>query len=125
MNEKKNPAENKNHSQENPQKRWTAKRVIAMVAVVLLLALYVITFLSAAFSRPGTGKLFRFCLGMTIAVPIFAWIAIGAIGAMNHRHTIASMDILNSNEEARKEMEEGIQREQKAESSSKADSSDK
>lgn len=99
--------------QRKPEKRqkkypWTAKRIIALTAVVLLAALYVLLFLSALLSRPGTGRLFRFCLGMTIAVPIFAWIAIYAVGFLTHRHTIASPDILNSNPAQRKKMEDAM-----------------
>ena len=93
------------------ESKWTAKRIVALAAVVVLLGLYAAAFLSAIFARPGAGQLFRFCLGMTIAVPIFAWILIWAIGVMSHRHTIASLDILNSNPDARREMEEGVERE--------------
>lgn len=98
-----------NNKHSHPPLQQTAKRIIAWIAIVLLLGMYIATFVSALLSRPGTGDLFRFCLGMTIAVPIFAWIAIWAVGVLTHRHTIASMDILNSNPEARKEMEDAVQ----------------
>jgi hypothetical protein len=87
---------------------WTAKRVIALAAILLLVGLYALLLVSALLSGPGTGKLFRFCLGMTIAVPIFAWIAIYAAGFLTHRHTIASPDILNSNPRSRKKMEDAL-----------------
>lgn len=92
----------------------TARRIIAWIAIILLAGLYIMTFISALLSRPGAGRLFRFCLGMTIAVPIFAWICIWAVGVLSHRHTIASMDILNSNKDARKEMEDALRKEQNA-----------
>lgn len=98
---------------------WTAKRVIALLAVVLLVGLYAALFVSALLSRPGTGQLFRFCLGMTIAVPIFAWIAIFAAGYLTHRHTIASADILNSNPKEREKMEEAVQRQQEQDAKKK------
>jgi len=36
--------------------------------------LYVLTFVSALLGTAGSGRLFRFSLGMTIAVPIFLWL---------------------------------------------------
>lgn len=104
--------------------KWTAKRVIALIAIFLLVGVYVAAFVSAITSSPDSPQLFRFCIGMTIAVPIFSWIAIYAVGYLTHRHTIASMDILNSNKKARKEMEEGVAREmakQEEEKKKKAD----
>ena len=107
-------SDNSDHSGNAP--RWTAKRIIALAAVILLLGLYIVTFFAALTTDADSGRLFRFCLGMTIAIPIFAWIAIWAVGVMSHRHTIASMDILDSSETARKEMEEGLARELEKES---------
>lgn len=98
----------KNNNQKNTASKWTAKRVVAWIAIVLLVGMYVVTLIAALLSSPGAGDLFRFCLGMTIAVPIFAWILIYAIGYFTKKHTIASVDLLHSNEEARREMEEGV-----------------
>lgn len=70
--------------------------------------MYVAAFIAALLSSPGSGRLFRFCIGMTIAVPIAAWLLIYAIGWFSNRHTIASVDLLNSNKEARKEMEQAL-----------------
>ena len=53
---------------------WTAKRVAAIIVIVLLVGLYLLTFISALMSTESTGRLFRFSLGMTIAVPIFLWL---------------------------------------------------
>ena len=59
---------------------WTAKRVAAIIGIVLLVGLYLLTFISALMSTGSTGRLFRFSLGMTIAVPIFLWICAWCIG---------------------------------------------
>ena len=88
--------------------KWTVKRVIAWIAIVALLAMYAAAILSAVFGGPN---LFRLCFGLTIVIPLFAWVFIWAYGVMTKRHTIASLDIMNSNEQARKEMEEGVKRE--------------
>ena len=89
---------------------WTAKRVIALAAIILLVCLYLAALVSALFTRPGAARLFRFCLGLTIVVPIFAWVLIFAVGFFTKKHTIASVDLLSSSEEARKEMTEARQK---------------
>ena len=88
---------------------WTAKRVAAIIGIVLLVALYVITFVSAFLGSEGAGRLFRFSLGMTIAVPIFLWIFIWCIGRFQNKRNMASLDILSSNPEEREKMEKAVQ----------------
>ena len=88
---------------------WTAKRVAAIIGIVLLVALYVITFVSAFLGSEGAGRLFRFSLGMTIAVPIFIWIFIWCIGRFQNKRNMASLDILSSNPEEREKMEKAVQ----------------
>lgn len=90
---------------------WTAKRVAAVAGIVLLVGLYLLTFISACIGTESSGKLFRFSLGMTIAVPIFLWIFIWCVGKLTNRHSMASMDILSSNPEERRKMEEAALRE--------------
>ena len=99
--------DNKNTGNRSP---WTLKRVAAIAGIILLAGLYLLTFISACIGTESTGKLFRFSLGMTIAVPIFLWIFIWCAGKFTGRHTMASMDILNSNPEERRKMEEALQR---------------
>ena len=89
---------------------WTVKRAAAVAGIVLLAGLYLLTFISACIGTDASGKLFRFSLGMTIAVPIFLWIFIWCVGKLTGRHSMASMDILNSNPEERRKMEEALQR---------------
>lgn len=55
------------------------KRIIAWIAIILLVGLYVVSFIAAMLATPGHGQFFRFTLGMTIAVPILAWIILYAI----------------------------------------------
>ena len=59
---------------------WTAKRIAAIIGIVLLVGLYLLTFISALIGTEASGRLFRFSLGMTIAVPIFLWIFAWCIG---------------------------------------------
>ena len=85
------------------------KRIIAWIAIILLAGLYVLTVVSALLSRPGAARLFHFCLGMTIAVPILAWIIIWCVGRFTGRKSMADLEILNSNETEREKMEAALQ----------------
>ena len=100
-------------SQDTSQQKapWTAKRVAAIIGIVLLVALYVLTFVSSLIGTEGAGRLFRFSLGMTIAVPIFLWIFIWCIGRFQNKRNMASLDILSSNSEERKKMEKAVHEE--------------
>ena len=69
---------------------WTVKRIAAVAGIVLLVAMYVVTLISALIGTPGAGKLFRFSLGMTIAVPIFLWIFIWCVGKLTDQGSMAS-----------------------------------
>lgn len=56
--------------------KWTLKRIIAVLAIVLLVGLYVATLIAALMSAPGKGELFRFCLIMTVVVPVLSYLII-------------------------------------------------
>ena len=90
---------------------WTAKRIAAVIGIVLLVALYVLTLVSAFLGTDGAGRLFRFSLGMTIAVPIFLWILIWCVGRFQNKRNMASLDILSSNPEERETMEKAVREE--------------
>ena len=90
---------------------WTAKRVAAVAGIVLLVGLYVLTFVSALIGTESSGRLFRFSLGMTIAVPIFLWVFIWCVGKLSNKHNMASLDILSSNKEEREKMKRAVQEE--------------
>jgi hypothetical protein len=81
----------------------------AVAGIVLLAAMYVVTFISALIGTAGAGRLFRFSLGMTIAVPIFLWIFIWCVGKFTDKGSIASLDLLNSNPKEREKMEQALQ----------------
>lgn len=80
-----------------PKIKKTPKQIAALVCVTLLVAMYLITFLVACINPDGSGKLFAGCLLLTIALPILLWIYIWLYGMYKEKHTIASLDILNSN----------------------------
>ena len=93
------------------QKKGTASRVrqvAAIIGIILLVAMYVVTLIAACMGSDSTGRLFRLCLGMTIAVPIFLWIFIWCVGVLTHKGSMADMDILDSNPEERARMEKAV-----------------
>lgn len=85
---------------EDKKTKWTAKRIAALTAVVLLVALYVVTFLVAVFVPVESGNIFAVCLMGTIAIPLLAWIYIWMYGKMTGKETIADLKILQTGIEA-------------------------
>ncbi len=69
----------------------TLKQKLALTGVVLILIMVIATLLTAIFDP--TGKYFRSCLIVTIALPIALWVFLWAYGAMMHKHTPASFDL--------------------------------
>ncbi len=78
------------------RKKGTPKRIAALLCVILLLSLYVVTFIVACLDLGDSGRLFAGCLLATIAVPILLWIYIWLYGVYRDRHNMASPDILHS-----------------------------
>lgn len=82
------------------------RRAAALCAVILLAGLYLAAFLLAVLGDERSAGLLRFCLGMTIFLPLFLWVVIWCAGVLTHRHSIASADLFNSNPDERRRMEE-------------------
>lgn len=87
------------------------KRIAAILAIVLLAGMYLVTFILAVAGNEKSAQLLRFCFGMTIFVPIFLWVLIWCVGRLFHKKNMASLDILDSNPEERRRMEEALARE--------------
>lgn len=75
------------------------KQIAAWICILLLISLYVTTFIVALLDFPGQGALFQACLIATIGLPILLWIYIWLYGKLKDRRTIASMDILQNGKE--------------------------
>lgn len=87
-------------------KNNTPKRIAAWVAIVLLVGLYIVTFVVALVYPPGAGNLFGACLMATVAVPLLAWIYIWLYGQMTGKKTIADLNLMQDPEEAAGKTEE-------------------
>ena len=79
--------------------------------IVLLVGLYLVTFVLAVAGNENSARMLRFCFGMTIFVPLFAWVMIWCVGYLRHKKSMASLNILDSNPEERQRMEEALARE--------------
>lgn len=82
----------------NSSKKMTAKRVGALLGVVLLVSIYVIALLAAVFDFPGADKIFRGCLILTFTVPILLWVYIGLYGKLTNKKTIADLHFMGEAE---------------------------
>lgn len=74
--------------------KMTPKRMAAIVALVLLVLLYVVTFFVALFAPVDKGNLFAACLMATMAVPLLAWIYIWLYGQMTGKRTMADLNLM-------------------------------
>ncbi len=75
-------------------KKRTAKQIAALVAVILLAALYIVTLVVAIVDPTASGKWFVGCLVCTMAVPLLAWIFIWIYGETTGKKTIADLHLM-------------------------------
>ena len=93
---KHNQASSNPSSGEKKEYKMTAKRIAAILGIIILVALYVVTLLVAIFDRSSSGQWFMICLIATVTVPLLIWIYTWMYGVLTNKHTFASIDILNS-----------------------------
>lgn len=89
MSSNKNVPINKN----NQKKKMTSKQIAAIVAVVLLVALYLVTLFAAIFDTSAAKNLFWICLFGTFVIPLLTWVYIWMYGKLAQKHTIADFDL--------------------------------
>ena len=78
--------------------KWTSKRIVALLGVILLVALYIVTLFVAIFVPDQSGNMLKCCFLATIAIPTLIWIYIWMYGKLSGKHTIADPDYLKENE---------------------------
>lgn len=74
------------------------KQIAAWICILALLSLYIATFVVALLDFPGSDALFRSCLAATVGLPILLWIYIWLYGKVKNKHTMASMDIFQTDQ---------------------------
>lgn len=71
-------------------KKSTPKQVAALLCVIILILLYLVTFISAFLNFPGADKLFAACLLASIGLPILLWLCIWFYGRLQERRAEAA-----------------------------------
>lgn len=82
---------------------WTPKRIAALAGVILLAGMYVVSLIAALFDFPGSDTLFRISFAMTLAVPIFLFIFIWAIGRMTGKRIVSDPEKSSSQDQEKKD----------------------
>ncbi len=65
------------------------QRIAALICICLIAALYIANLVLALIDTDAARKMLRATLGLTIGLPILAWIYIWIIGHLTHKKTIA------------------------------------
>ena len=80
------------------------KRILAVIGIVLLIAMYVAAFVSAFFKTPQAMALFKASLGATVMVPVviyaYSLIYRGIVERSIDKRDIEDMDVYEDNEES-------------------------
>lgn len=58
------------------KRKRTPKQIAALICVIILLCMYLITFIVACLDFPNSDRLFATCLLTTVGLPILLWIYI-------------------------------------------------
>lgn len=66
-------------------KKKTPKQIAALICVLLLVSLYVVTFLAACFGSADSGRFFAASLSATVGLPILLWILLWFYGLLKKR----------------------------------------
>ena len=74
------------------------QRVAALSCVILIGALYLVNLILAFINTDAARRMLRATLGLTIGLPILAWIYIWIIGKLTHKDTIADFHFFRDKE---------------------------
>ena len=83
--------------------KWTSKRIVALLGVILLVALYIVTLFVAIFVPDQSGNMLKCCFLATIAIPTLIWIYIWMYGKLSGKHTLADPEYLKVEDTEEKE----------------------
>ena len=81
------------------KQKWNSKRIVALIGIILLFALYIVTLFVAIFVPDQTGNILRFCIFGTVAIPSIIWVYIWMYGKLTGKHTIADVNYLQESED--------------------------
>lgn len=69
-----------------------SQRVAAIIALALIAFMYLFTVVLLFIKAPWAKDFLKASVGLTIVLPILAWVYIWLVGKLIHRHTIADFD---------------------------------
>ena len=84
------------------EKKWTPKRICALLIVILLVMMYLAMLVVAIVWPENAPKLFALCIFATVCIPICAYLGIWLYTKATGKKTIASVPEVPGEEEARK-----------------------
>lgn len=87
----------KSNKQEPNKKKITSKQMIAIVGIIILVLLYIGTFILAFLKGPIANQLFQICFFTSICLPFLIWFYIWIYGKFTQKHTMADFDIGGTN----------------------------
>lgn len=70
-------------------KKKSPKQLAALICVILLVSMYIVTFIAACLDTTNSGRLFAACLVVTIVLPVLFWIMLWFYGLWKERQTEA------------------------------------
>lgn len=91
---------------QSSNKKWTSKRIVALIGVFLLLALYIGSLCISLFIPDKSSDMLLLCIFGTVAIPFLIWIYIWMYGKLTGKHTIADVDYLQNMEDTDTHSEE-------------------
>lgn len=68
-------------------RKKTPKQIAALVCAILLVSMYIVTFIVACLDTANSGRLFAACLAATIGLPILLWIILWFYGLMKKQQS--------------------------------------
>lgn len=74
-------------------KKKNPKQIAALICVVLLVSMYITTFIAACLDTPGSGRFFAACLAATIILPVLLWIFVWFYGLLKERQAEAAASL--------------------------------
>lgn len=86
------------------KKKRTPKQIAALICVILLVGMYLLTFIVACLDFPGAGNWFAACLFATIGLPILLWVYLWLYKLMKDNRAaaadLAQEDSIQSNSDS-------------------------
>jgi len=82
----------------NSNNKMTPKRIVALIGIILLLAVYLVTFVAAFFAKMDGGRVFRICLMFTVAIPMLTFLFMWMFGRGTGKKVVGDPEWIDKEE---------------------------